>query len=133
MTERNTNINLTAYTDNLTATGKFDKAAIYGADGSAAWAKSNGFDLQPTEVTEVVNGYSDASNLWASGLHIQGQKYFCIKADDRSIYGKHEAEGVMCVKTKQAILIAHYPGGVQPGEAAKIIEQLGDYLIKQGY
>lgn len=39
----------------------------------------------------------------------------------------------MCVKTKQAILIAHYPGGVQPGEAAKIIEQLADYLIGQGY
>ncbi|VEU20706.1 DEKNAAC101538 [Brettanomyces naardenensis] len=122
-----------AYTDNLTATGKLDKAAIYGADGASVWATTNGFQLQPSEVQDIATGYGDASKLWSSGLHVEGQKYFCIKADDRSIYGKHEAEGVLCVKTKQAILIAHYPGGVQPGEAAKIVEQLADYLIGQGY
>ncbi|GME99471.1 unnamed protein product [[Candida] boidinii] len=85
------------------------------------------------EIKEIITGYSDPSNLYASGLHVQGQKNFCIKADPRSIYGKHDAEGVICVKSKQAILIAHYPAGVQPGEAAKIVEQLADYLIGVGY
>lgn len=42
-------------------------------------------------------------------------------------------EGIVCVKTKQAILIAHYPESTQPGEAAKITEQLADYLIGVGY
>lgn len=41
--------------------------------------------------------------------------------------------GVCCIKTKQAILVAHYPETVQPGEAAKVAEQLGDYLIGVGY
>jgi profilin len=42
-------------------------------------------------------------------------------------------EGIVCVKTKQAILVAHYPETVQPGEAAKIVEALADYLIGVGY
>ena len=42
-------------------------------------------------------------------------------------------EGVMIVKTKQALLIAHYPETVQPGEAATTVEKLGDYLIGLGY
>ena len=42
-------------------------------------------------------------------------------------------EGVVIVKTTQAILVAHYPETVQPGAAANTVEQLGDYLIKVGY
>ena len=47
-----------------------------------------------------------------------------------SIQGK---EGVVIVKTQQAILVTHYPESVQPGAAANIVEQLGDYLISVGY
>jgi profilin len=71
--------------------------------------------------------------LQAGGLHIQGQKYFLLRADDRSIYGKHEDTGIIAVRTKQAILIAHYGSAVQPGEATKVVEQLGDYLISVSY
>lgn len=42
-------------------------------------------------------------------------------------------EGVIIVKTNQAILVAHYPESVQPGPAATVVEQLGDYLIGVGY
>ena len=42
-------------------------------------------------------------------------------------------EGVVIVKTTQAILVSHYPEQVQPGVAANTVEQLGDYLIKVGY
>ena len=42
-------------------------------------------------------------------------------------------EGVVIVKTTQAILVTHYPESVQPGAAANTVEQLGDYLIKVGY
>lgn len=56
-----------------------------------------------------------------------------LRADDRSIYGRHDAEGVICVRTKQTVLIAHYPANVQAGEATKIVEQLADYLISVQY
>ncbi|EDK42341.1 profilin, required for normal timing of actin polymerization in response to thermal stress [Lodderomyces elongisporus] len=122
-----------AYTDNLTATGKLDKAALYSRAGDSLWAQTGSFQLQPNEITEIANGFDNASNLQSHGLHAQGQKYFLLRNDDRSIYGKHEAEGLICVRTKQAILIAHYPSGVQPGEATTIVEKLADYLIGVGY
>ncbi|CAL9729651.1 profilin [Monosporozyma unispora] len=122
-----------AYTDNLLATAKLDKAVIYSRAGDAVWATSGGLTLQPTEVTEIVAGFDNPSGLQSNGLHIQGQKFMLLRADDRSIYGRHDAEGVICVRTKQTVLIAHYPANVQAGEATKIVEQLADYLISVQY
>lgn len=76
-----------------------------------------------------------------------------IKADEKSVYGKkvhyrsnsqitaakseliilQGKEGIVIVKTQQAILVAHYPETVQPGQATNTVEQLGDYLIGVGY
>lgn len=42
-------------------------------------------------------------------------------------------EGVVIVKTTQAILVTHYPESIQPGAAANTVEQLADYLVGVGY
>jgi profilin len=42
-------------------------------------------------------------------------------------------EGIIIVKTVQAILISHYPDTVQPGAATVSVEHLADYLIGLGY
>ena len=42
-------------------------------------------------------------------------------------------EGIVIVKTKQALLIAHYPETVQPGSATNTVEMMGEYLSKLGY
>ncbi len=39
----------------------------------------------------------------------------------------------MIVKTVQAMLVAHYPETIQPGQATTVVEKLGDYLISVGY
>jgi Profilin len=39
----------------------------------------------------VVAAYKDTADpkkVWGTGLHIAGQKYITLKADDRSLYGK---------------------------------------------
>jgi profilin len=46
---------------------------------------------------------------------------------------KQGREGVVIVKTTQAILIAHYADGMIAGNAATKVEQLADYLISTGY
>lgn len=122
-----------AYTDNLIGTGKVDKAVIYSRAGDAVWATSGGVSLQPNEIGEIVQGFDNPAGLQSNGLHIQGQKFMLLRADDRSIYGRHDAEGVVCVRTKQTVIIAHYPPTVQAGEATKIVEQLADYLIGVQY
>ncbi|KAJ3337067.1 profilin, required for normal timing of actin polymerization in response to thermal stress [Gonapodya sp. JEL0774] len=122
-----------SYVDNnLLGTGKVSKAAIYGHDGKL-WASSKGFTVAADECTKLLKGFTDPSGLRASGLHIGGTKFIVLRADDRSIYGKQGATGIICVKTKQAVLIGFYPEGVQPGAATKVVEDLADYLIGVSY
>lgn len=42
-------------------------------------------------------------------------------------------EGIVCARTKQAVLVAHYPAGQQAGEVTKVVLALGDYLTNLGY
>lgn len=122
-----------AYTDNLIASGKVDKAALYSRAGDSIWANSNGYILEASEISGIAQGFDDPSALQASGLHACGVKYFLLKNDERSLYGRHENEGIVCVRTQQAILIAHYPPTSVAGDVAKIVEKLADYLISVGY
>ncbi|KAJ8654944.1 hypothetical protein O0I10_009340 [Lichtheimia ornata] len=122
-----------AYVDsNLCGTGQVSQAAIYGTNG-AQWAASPGFQLSAPEVQEIISGYANPADLPAKGIHINGVKYFVIKSDDRSIYGKKNADGVCIVKTTQAILVGLYKEGIQPGNCTKVVEGLADYLISVGY
>lgn len=92
--------------------------------------------VAPTEIKVVVASFADTSNVkkvQSEGFHVAGEKFFTLKSDERSLYGKKGKEGVVIVKTQQAILVAHYPEAVQPGSAANTVEQLADYLIGVGY
>jgi len=126
-----------AYVDqSLVGTGHVDKAAIFNAEGNSVWASSPNFSVTPAEMQEVVGAYKDTSQpkkVQSTGLYIAGQKYIVIKADETSLYGKKGREGVVIVKTKQAILITHYPEAIQPGTAANTVEKLGAYLVGVGY
>jgi profilin len=62
--------------------------------------------------------------------HDDSQSTGCKLTTRCNMQGK---EGVVIVKTKQAILITHYPETVQPGVAAATVEKLGDYLTGVGY
>ncbi|CAO1620070.1 unnamed protein product [Sympodiomycopsis kandeliae] len=121
------------YVDNqLLGTKQISQAAILGRKGGV-WATSNGFTISPQEQSALISGFDDPSPLQASGLHIAGKKYFTLQANDRSIYGKAGADGVILVKTNQAVLVGQYSSPILPGQATKVVEQLGDYLVGVGY
>jgi len=126
-----------AYVDqSLVGTGNVDRAAIFDTKGESVWAASPGFTVAPAEIKEVIEAYNDKADVkkcQSNGLHIAGERYVVLKADDRSLYGKKGREGIVIVKTTQAILVTHYPESVQPGAAANTVEQLGDYLVSVGY
>ncbi|CAF9919582.1 MAG: profilin, required for normal timing of actin polymerization in response to thermal stress [Alectoria fallacina] len=146
-----------AYVDtSLVGTGNLDRAAIFNTHGTSVWASTHGFAVSPAEIKEVIDSYSDTSDvkkIQSGGFRVAGEKYMTIKADEKSVYGKkvhyrsnsqitaakseliilQGKEGIVIVKTQQAILVAHYPETVQPGQATNTVEQLGDYLIGVGY
>lgn len=78
-----------------------------------------------TEVSMPERYVSSSSRLCClSGLDTGGMS--CL-------YFSQGREGVVIVKTKQAILIAHYGETMIAGNSATTVEQLADYLIKSGY
>lgn len=47
--------------------------------------------VAPAEIKEVVAAYKDTGTVkqvQSNGLHIGGERYVVIKADERSLYGK---------------------------------------------
>ncbi|KAF9465991.1 profilin [Collybia nuda] len=122
-----------AYVDtNLVGSGKVTRAAIVGLQGGV-WAASAGYTLSKEEENALIAGYNDLASVQASGVRLAGQKFFTLRTTDRSIYGKKQADGVVIVKTKKAILIAEYIAPLQAPETTKVTEDLADYLISVGY
>lgn len=122
-----------AYVDNLLGSGKIDRAALYSRAGDSLWAASSGFAPSGDEIIRVARGFDDPAGLQEHGLGIQGEKYFLLKSDDRSIYGKKGDDGILAVRTKQGLLLAHYSAPVLAGEAVKVVEDMADYLISVNY
>jgi len=124
-----------AYVDSsLVGSGHIDKGAIYSIKGDSVWATSPGFTISAAEMQEVVAGLSGKpDNLYSNGLHVAGQKYVLNKVDERSLYARKGKEGLVIVKTTQAILIGHYGENTHAGNSASVVEKLADYLISTGY
>jgi len=122
-----------AYVDtNLVGTGKIQQAAIIGHDGNT-WATSKGFAVDLAEGKKAAGAFANPADIISGGIMIAKQKYLALRYDNRSIYGKKGPGGVVMVKTKQAVLIAVYGDGAQPGEVTSIVEKLADYLIGVNY
>ena len=122
-----------AYIDSsLIGTGHIKKALICGHDGTA-WAYSAGFNPNAPELKALIKGFTDNAGIQSSGITLGGVKFMTLRADNRSIYGKKGAGGVVVVKTGQAVIIGVYEEGTQPGQATTVVEKLADYLIENGY
>lgn len=121
------------YVNGLTATEKIDKAAIFSSSGDCLWAETGGFKITIQESEAISEACADPTEFQAVGFHVEGLKYFLLRAEDRSLYGKLDETGIVVVKTKETMIVAHYPSGVQPQEATALVEKLADYLIGVGY
>lgn len=124
------------YVDNqLLGTGMVTNAAICGLDGSV-WAKSAGLaSVDAGEVKNIVNGFTDPGHLQAGGLKLNGVKFIYLSGADNVIRAKSQDKktGLHCVKTTKAVVISTYGDPIQPQQAATVVENLGDYLVKCGF
>ncbi|KAI1922848.1 profilin, required for normal timing of actin polymerization in response to thermal stress [Ophidiomyces ophidiicola] len=100
---------------------------------------SSTIKVSPPEIKVIVASFQptaredDIKEVQSNGFFVGGEKYVALKSDDSRLYGKKGKEGIVIVKTKKALLIAHYPETIQPGAATNTVETLGDYLSGLGY
>jgi len=123
-----------AYIDtSLLGTNNVDSAAIFSVDGKDNWARSPDFKISPAEMKVLIDGFSEPGPLYASGFHVDGGKYTVIQASDKTIRGKQGKNGLIAVKTTQALLLAHHPETVTTNNCVNTVEALAEYLVSVGY
>ncbi|PAV73230.1 hypothetical protein WR25_14319 [Diploscapter pachys] len=118
--------------NNLVGSGNVSKAAICGFDG-AIWGKSDNFKINPEEAVTAGKAFTQLDTLLGTGLKFEGEKYFVLNADQDRVIGKKAANGFFLYKTKQAVIISIYEGGVQPENCSKTTGALADYFSSIGY
>ncbi|KAI0017270.1 profilin [Xylariomycetidae sp. FL0641] len=127
-----------AYVDtSLVGSGHVDKAAIISVAGDSVWASTSGFTIKPEEMKNLVailtNSGGAVDKAHAEGVHVGGERYVVTRIEERSVYARQGRTGICVVKTKQAVIVAHYGEHQQVGNATQTVEALADYLIKVGY
>ncbi|GLI79505.1 profilin, required for normal timing of actin polymerization in response to thermal stress [Penicillium ochrochloron] len=118
-----------AYVDSsLMGSGQFDKAGVLAADFSGLEAATPGFTLSQEDINSLASAFTSSANAFANGFSVCGEKFVCIKADERSLYGKKGKEGVIIVRATACTMIAHHGEGAQTTNAATVVENLIDYI-----
>lgn len=84
-------------------------------------------------MSEIAQAFDNPTRVLSSGVHANGQKFFTLSADDRVIRAQRNQDGIIAVRTKQAIIISNYDEKVLANSASTSTEKLADYLIKSGY
>ncbi|KAI8051472.1 putative PFY1-profilin [Syncephalis plumigaleata] len=120
------------YVQMLTGTGKIQHAAIFGHNGQQ-WATSEGFQVAPEEIQNIIAAFTNADNIRASGIRANGTKYFALECDATNLNGKQGGNGITCVKTNQAVVIGVYESPVVAGEANMAVDHVAKYLRDMNY
>ncbi|ESO12978.1 hypothetical protein HELRODRAFT_184858 [Helobdella robusta] len=122
-----------SYRDSLLKTGCVDKAAVCGTDDGAVWTKSPDFNITPTEIKTIINGFRSPDSLCSSGIMLGGAKYLYIRSDDSQIQGKKGSTGVSIARSNKCLIIGTYVDGQQPGNCRMQVERIRDYLLQSNY
>jgi len=121
--------------DQLIGTKIVDEACLAGHDG-VIWATSPGLGAQPEQIKTLVQAMDNSDVVTTNGFSIGDLKYVYLSSiPGKVIRGKAKGQksGVHVCLTKQAIIVGRYSDPVTGGEAAKVVENLGDYLTGVGY
>lgn len=126
-----------AYVDNQILNYVSCKAAIIASlqDGSI-WAKQEKSDKVITQEELKVIADTMKTNPQAfqeHGVHLAGEKYFCLSAEPNLIRGRKGSSALCIVATKSCLLVVVTTDGFPPGALNTVVERLGDYLVNQNY
>lgn len=78
---------------------------------SRSHSSADGYQVSPNEMREVVNAFKDKGDatgvkaVQSTGLHIAGEKFIVLKADERSLYGKKVSTAISSPFSVDAALL----------------------------
>ena len=112
-------------------------AIIGGLNDGLIWAK-NEKELPQPVTQEELKAIADAmknhpDSLQANGIHLAGEKYFCIQAENNLLRGRKGSSALCVVTTNQCLLCAVTEDNVPAGQLNTVVEKLGDYLRSSNY
>jgi len=123
-----------AYVDqSLVGTGNIDKAIICDVTGKTIWATTAGFSVSEGERKVIADSFRDSKPVFEHGVHINGEKFMTVGVDENSLKAKKGKEGIVAIKTTQALLIGYHSADVQTTNAFNSVAELAEYLKKVGY
>ncbi|XP_076362956.1 profilin-like isoform X2 [Tachypleus tridentatus] len=107
-------------------------AVIAGHDGGV-WA-SHGVQVTQNELKKIVDQMKTKPETFqGEGIHLGGQRYICLRADEDLLRGRKEGSALCVVKTGTCLIIAATADGEPPGTLNVVVEKLGEYLKYAGY
>ncbi|KAH9388636.1 hypothetical protein TYRP_007980 [Tyrophagus putrescentiae] len=112
-------------------------AVIAGLGDGAVWAKFEK-DLAKQVTQQELKTIADAirsnpQSFLENGIHLGGEKYICIQADNTLVRGRKGSSALCIVATNTCLLVAATVDGFPPGQLNNVVEKLGDYLKGQNF
>ena len=125
------------YIDNsLIGSGTMESACIVGLDGGY-WAYGGSVIPQPDEVKHILACIADPSKGPAGGVHIAGNKYMVMRADEDGFFAKLQAGGAVVKKATQCVIIGVFNGKTgTPADGVECnvtVDNIIKYLKDNGY
>merc|ERR1740129_345932 len=112
------------------------EAAIVGLDGNT-WAKSNGFQIQKSNIAEILKLFQQFSTASPAplGFTFSGQVYSFVSRTESVIIGKQRTMEIIFRKTKNAILIGGFSpyGSLEQSTGELVLSTLADHLPQSGF
>ncbi|XP_036608368.1 profilin-4 [Trichosurus vulpecula] len=119
--------------ESLLGTKHVDNAAIIRIHERTILVSSPGFNISPSDIRVLVNGFSkNPLQVRREGLYFREKDYKCVRADERSLYAKKNNTGLVVVQTNLYLLVATYREDMYASVCVEAVEKLGDYLRKKG-
>ncbi|XP_076362955.1 profilin-like isoform X1 [Tachypleus tridentatus] len=111
-------------------------AKIRGFD-SPQWTQQmapHDFAVTQNELKKIVDQMKTKPETFqGEGIHLGGQRYICLRADEDLLRGRKEGSALCVVKTGTCLIIAATADGEPPGTLNVVVEKLGEYLKYAGY
>lgn len=126
-----------AYVDDQICSVVQSKLAVIAsfADGSI-WAKKVDQEKNVTqqELQVIANTMrTNPNNFLEHGIHLAGEKYFCLAAEPKLIRGRKGSQALCIVATNTCLLVVVTIDGFPPGILNTVVERLGDYLLQNNF